>query len=247
MKVFGLIGKKLSHSFSKNYFETKFKQLNIADQHTYELFELNTIDEIKQLLKRDNLVGLNVTVPYKQEVIHFLDELDQSAKKVGAVNVIRLENGIAKGYNSDYFGFKRSLENWLQGKQIKNALILGSGGASKAVSAALNDLDINSKVVSRSDDAGDITYRELNHAPKLLGKYKLIINTTPLGMYPVVDEAPEVPYAEANDTHWFYDLVYNPEETLFLKRAKAQGANTKNGLEMLHLQAEKSWEIWNSK
>lgn len=247
MKVFGLIGKKLSHSFSKNYFETKFNQLNIADQHTYELFELTAINKVKELFTKENLVGLNVTVPYKQEVIPFLDELDQSAKKVGAVNVIKLESGITKGYNSDYFGFKQSLENWLQGNAIKNALILGSGGASKAVSAALNDQDISSKVVSRSDDAGDITYRELNHAPKLLGKYKLIINTTPLGMYPAIEEAPEVPYAEVNDSHWFYDLVYNPEETLFLKKGKEQGANIKNGLEMLHLQAEKSWEIWNSK
>lgn len=247
MKLFGLIGKKLGHSFSKNYFEEKFNQLAIADQHAYELFELDTIEGIRPLLKKKNLVGLNVTVPYKQEVIPYLDKLDSSAKKVGAVNVIKIENGISVGYNSDYFGFKYSLEKWLEGTAVKNALVLGTGGASRAVLAALNDLEINYKVISRSSTEGDITYIELNHAPKLLGKYKLIINTTPLGMFPDVSSSPDIPYNVADASHWFYDLVYNPEETMFLKKAKVQGAQTKNGLEMLHLQAEKSWKIWTSK
>jgi len=241
MITYGLIGKKLSHSFSKKYFTEKFLTKNLED-HKYELFEIENIDQIEGLLKRADVKGLNVTVPYKQEVIPFLDVLDKSAKDVGAVNVIKIQSDRVKGFNSDYYGFKISLDNWLE-TLPKKALILGSGGASKAVIAALKALNIQYAVVSRSGN-GSFTYNDLS--PAIIEDYKLIINTTPLGMFPASETVPEIPYEALTINHYLYDLVYNPETTTFMRNGEKMGCKTKNGLEMLHLQAEKSWEIWNS-
>lgn len=243
MALFGLIGRKLGHSFSKNYFENKFLKEGLQT-HRYELFELENIDQIQSIFDKHDLKGLNVTIPYKESVLPFLDDLDESAQKVGAVNVIKRDGQQFIGYNSDYYGFKTSLRDWLP-TDVQQALVLGTGGAAKAVVAALEDLQINSTLVSRSPAQGAISYEKL-HSGDLLGNTPLIINTTPLGMSPNLDSLPDLPYEQFRPTHFAYDLVYNPEETAFLKQAKAHGARTKNGLEMLHLQAEKSWEIWNS-
>lgn len=239
MALFGLIGKTLRHSFSQNYFENKFKTLNLKN-HSYKLFELESISEIERVFElKPN--GLNVTIPYKEAIIPFLSRLDDSAKKVGAVNVIAREANQYIGYNSDYFGFKSSLQGWLKRNDIQ-ALVLGSGGASKAVIAALKDLSIGHLVVSRNPELHQIGYQDIN--AELLAQYHLVINTTPLGMYPNIDNYPKLPYEQLSSSHYLYDLVYNPEQTQFLKKGNLYGANTKNGIEMLHLQAEKSWEIW---
>ncbi len=244
MRKFGLIGKKLSHSFSQAYFSKKFIELNIED-HSYDLYELPSIEKIEKVLSDNELVGLNVTVPYKQEILPFLDSLDQSAKRIGAVNVIKIsKDGSRKGYNSDYYGFKQSLVKWLPSNKVFRALILGSGGASKAVRVALEDLKISYKIVSRTPKEGEVGYEEVEH---LLVDHKLIINTSPLGMSPHIGSYPNIPYELLNSNYYLYDLVYNPETTEFLKRGLEKGAKIKNGLEMLHLQAEESWAIWNSK
>lgn len=240
MPLFGLIGKKLGHSFSKKYFEKKFNELNLSD-HTYSLFEIEDIAGIEKILKHKPK-GLNVTIPYKEEIISFLDRLDHSAKKVGAVNVISLEKNAFVGYNSDFYGFKTTLQNWLSTPILK-ALVLGTGGASKAVIAALVELGIDVQSVSRTPGKNLITYEEITS--EIIEEHQLIINTTPLGMYPKVNESPAIPYQMLTDRHYLYDLVYNPEQTEFLKKGQVKGAQVKNGLEMLHLQAEKSWEIWN--
>ena len=244
MRRFGLIGKKLSHSFSQKYFQNKFKELELND-HEYDLFELNKISSVTEIFSLSNLLGLNVTVPYKEEIIPFLDILDESAKKVGAVNVVKITNGRKVGYNSDYYGFKRSLEEWLPSNFNKNALVLGTGGASKAVSSALSDLKIEYKCVSRNPSKNKISYSETDSY--LNNEFNLIINTTPLGMSPNIDSLPDINYNLLTNEHYLYDLVYNPELTMFLKLGADQGAVVKNGLEMLHLQAEESWRIWNSK
>jgi shikimate dehydrogenase len=243
MKKFGLIGKTLSHSFSREYFTEKFKKLKLSD-HSYDLYELADIEEIESIFSISNLVGLNVTVPYKQSIIPYLDELDSSAERVGAVNVIRIDNKKKIGYNSDYLGFKISLANWIAEKSITKAIILGSGGASKAVAAALLDLGINYKVVSRHPHVGQLSYSEVDD--NLINETPLIINTTPLGMSPDETSFPPINYDLLNSYHYLYDLVYNPALTTFLKQGQARGANIKNGLEMLHLQAEESWKIWNN-
>lgn len=243
MKKFGLIGKKLSHSFSQAYFSKKFNELNLID-HKYDLYEIPSISEIKKILSASDLVGLNVTVPYKQEVIPYLDSLDQSAERIGAVNVIKVaHDGSKKGYNSDYYGFKQSLAQWLSDNIKIQALILGSGGASKAVKVALEDLQIDYKIVSRSPKEKEIGYSELD---KLFSEYQLIINTSPLGMSPDIESYPDIPYELLDSNYYLYDLVYNPEITTFLKKGLERGASAKNGLEMLHLQAEESWSIWNA-
>lgn len=239
MALFGLIGKTLRHSFSQNYFENKFKTLNLKN-HSYKLFELESISEITRVFELKP-TGLNVTIPYKEAIIPFLYRLDDSAKKVGAVNVIAREANQYIGYNSDYYGFKSSLQDWLKSNDIQ-ALVLGSGGASKAVIAALKDLNIGHLVVSRNPELHQIGYQDIN--AELLAQYHLVINTTPLGMYPNIDNYPKLPYEQLSSSHYLYDLVYNPEQTQFLKKGNLYGANTKNGIEMLHLQAEKSWEIW---
>ena len=246
MRLFGLIGYPLSHSFSKKYFSEKFEKEGITDAR-YELFELPAMEGLKDLLSQHpNLRGLNVTIPHKQAVIPYLNALDSSAEKVGAVNVIRFQQGRMTGFNSDYFGFKQSLENWLpEDKSTIQALVLGSGGASKAVCAALTDLEIPYKLVSRKAGPRALSYEELQARPELLQRNRLIVNTTPLGMSPKTDAAPPVAYEKLGPDHLLYDLVYNPAETRFMQKGKEKGARVKNGLEMLQLQAEKAWEIWN--
>ncbi len=244
---YGLIGYPLSHSFSKQYFAHKFSQEGIANT-TYALFPLARIEDLPELLEqRPHLVGLNVTIPYKQQIIPFLDRLDPVAERIGAVNTIKIDpvSGERVGYNSDYYGFKQSLEPWLKEKEVKQALVLGTGGASKAVICALQDLGVSCQYVSRHASPEAITYEALR-SDFLLADFSIIVNTTPLGMSPHVDTAPDLNYDQLTAAQLCYDLVYNPEETLFMKRAATQGASVKNGLEMLHLQAEKSWEIWNA-
>jgi shikimate dehydrogenase len=246
IKTYGLIGYPLGHSFSKKYFTEKFKKLGIAESNIYELFELADIQTFQELVKKhSNLGGFNVTIPHKQAVIPFLDGLDLSAQKVGAVNVIKLtQDKKLIGYNSDYYGFKTSLEDFLVGvdsSQIK-ALVLGNGGAGKAVVAALKDLEIDYKTVSRIKSEESINYEEI---PMLIADYQLVINCSPVGTYPKSDVCPAIPYELLSTNHYLYDLVYNPLETLFLQKGREQGAKTHNGLLMLHLQAEKAWEIWN--
>ncbi len=242
-RTFGLIGYPLSHSFSKKYFTQKFQQEHIHNTQ-YELFELKTIQELPALIAaHPTLKGLNVTIPYKQQVLPYLDRLDGSAQKVGAVNTIRIDpSGIKTGFNTDYYGFKFSLENWMN-PAIKQALVLGTGGASKAVVAALQDMHIQVQQVSRQASATAISYENLKAKP--LAHYSLIVNTTPLGMSPHTEQYPDLEYDQINTAHFCYDLVYNPEATTFMRQAKQRGAQVKNGLEMLHLQAEKAWEIWN--
>ena len=242
---YGLIGFPLTHSFSQRYFTEKFAREGITHSQ-YDLFELADVTTLPALLQTPHLRGLNVTIPHKQAVLPYLDELDASAQKVGAVNVIRLDkDGLRTGFNSDYYGFRQSLQDWLTllGRTTDGlrALVLGTGGASKAVTAALSDLVIPYQSVSRNKTENTITYGEL---PSLIRDYQLLINCSPVGTYPHVDEAPALPYDQLTDRHLLYDLVYNPAETLFLKRGHERGAATHNGLRMLELQAEKAWEIW---
>ncbi|WPP48492.1 shikimate dehydrogenase family protein [Catalinimonas niigatensis] len=242
--LYGLIGYRLSHSFSKKYFSNKFEKEKIVDS-SYELFELEDIQEFPEVVaQHPNIRGINVTIPYKQQVMRYLDELDSSAKQVGAVNTIKFMGNKRIGYNTDYYGFKESLENWLGAIQSKKALILGTGGASRAVKCALYALNIDFLMVSREATERAISYGELQKNYDLK-EYPLIINTTPLGMSPNVDTFPDIAYEQLSTIHFCYDLVYNPEVTTFMKKAEEKGAAVKNGLEMLHLQAEKSWEIWN--
>ena len=244
---YGLIGYPLSHSFSKQYFARKFAQENI-DNTTYELFPLTNVEEFLGLIEQHpHLVGLNVTIPYKQQIIPFLDRLDPVAERIGAVNTIKIDptSGERVGYNSDYYGFKQSLEPWLSEKIMKQALVLGTGGASKAVTCALQDLGVSCQYVSRRATPKVVTYEALR-SDFSLADFSIIVNTTPLGMSPHVDTTPDLNYDQLTAAQLCYDLVYNPEETLFMEQAATRGASVKNGLEMLHRQAEKSWKIWNS-
>ncbi|WP_181304631.1 shikimate dehydrogenase [Rufibacter sp. XAAS-G3-1] len=242
--VYGLVGYKLSHSFSQKYFTEKFLSDGIKDS-VYHLFELDSISELPALLQaHPNLKGLNVTIPYKEVVIPFLDELEPVTAKIGAVNVIKFENGRLVGHNSDYQGFMQSLQNFYPCYSQSQALVLGTGGAAKAVMAALEYLNIGFKVVSREKKPGFLTYQELT--PNFMSSVSLIINATPVGTFPKQDEAPPIPYERLSSHHYLYDLVYNPAETLFMKRGKEMGAKTINGYEMLCLQAEVAWQIWHS-
>lgn len=245
-KVFGLIGQTVSHSFSKTYFDEKFFREGLRDHH-YELFPLNTIKDLETLIKETKgLTGLNVTIPYKEQVIQYLDEVDPSAKKIGAVNVIKFQDGKRKGFNTDSDAFLETLEKWLPKDKTFKALILGTGGSSKAVQEALKKLKIKYQVVSREGSKADFSYEDLNKQPKVLTESKLIINTTPLGMHPNTDTMAPIDFEKIGPDHYIYDLIYNPARTLFLQRAEIRGATIKNGLEMLHVQAEKSWKIWNN-
>lgn len=244
LKLFGLIGRDISYSFSQQYFSEKFDLLEL-DKYAYRNFDINTIDAIKHVLtvNKSSLSGLNVTIPFKEEVIPFLDKLHPKAKKIGAVNTIKItRKGKLKGYNTDEYGFRKSLIPLLK-KHHKRALILGTGGASKAISFALDKLKIKHIFVSRTPRKGQISYRDLNE--DVFEKYTIIINCTPIGTYPNLDSCPNLPYQLIDEHHLLYDLIYNPKETLFLKRGADRGATTKNGLEMLELQAEKAWRIWN--
>ncbi|MDL5049250.1 shikimate dehydrogenase [Oscillatoria amoena NRMC-F 0135] len=243
-KVFGLIGSTVSHSFSKSYFDEKFFREGLRDHH-YELYPLASIQEFKKLVAdTKGLTGLNVTLPYKEQVLTFLDEMDTEAQKIGAVNVIKVKNGKLIGYNTDSEAFFETVSKWLPKDKRVSALILGTGGSSKAVQQALTRLGIVHKTVSRSEGKADYTYDELT--PKIIKENKLIINTTPLGMHPNTDSLPPIAYENISKDHYIYDLIYNPARTQFLQKAEIRGATIKNGLEMLHVQAEKSWQIWNN-
>lgn len=245
MKLFGLIGYPLTHSFSKKYFTEKFEKLSFTD-HQYELFPIDSIKDFSTLIADNpNIVGLNVTIPYKQSIIPFLGELDETAKAVGAVNTIQVKEGKLIGYNTDVIGFSQSLKPLLH-PHHERALILGTGGAAKAVAYVLKGLGIQYYFVSRErkDISNSLTYADLNEA--VFNACKMVINTTPVGMYPNVEEYPAIPYEHFTAQHLAYDLVYNPIETAFMKKAAARGAHTVNGLNMLYSQAEAAWKIWNS-
>ncbi|MEM1405532.1 MAG: shikimate dehydrogenase [Bacteroidota bacterium] len=242
MPVYGLLGRTLSHSFSKKYFTEKFAELGLND-HKYELFELDNINDVDILRGNSELKGFNITIPYKQDIIPHLSSIDNNARKIGAVNVVKISNGNFHGYNSDFYGFRKSLKNWM-GERLTSvkALVLGTGGASKAVTSALEDLSITHKLVSRRKVKGVLTYEEVSK--DIIQENELIINTTPLGMSPNVEKKPDLIYDALTPKHYLYDLIYNPLETTFMTLGKLKGTHVKNGLEMLHLQAEKSWEIW---
>ncbi len=249
MKTFGLIGHRLGYSFSRKFFAEKFEQENLAD-HEYVNFELDSIDEFPGIFDQDkNIFGLNCTIPYKQQIMPFLDEIDAEAAQIGAVNTVKItfKDGkrFLKGFNTDIYGFENSLRPMLEEKH-KKALILGTGGASKAIKHILDKLNIEYLSASIEDQlfASEIRYSQITD--ELLKDYLIIIHATPIGTFPNVDNCPEIPYQSITSDHVLFDLVYNPEETLFLKNGKARGAKTKNGLEMLHLQAIRAWEIWNS-
>lgn len=243
MKKFGLIGYPLGHSFSKQYFTEKFAKEHLTDC-IYELYPLADIEDVRLLFEVEKgLLGLNVTIPYKESIIRYIDHLDASAEKIGAVNCIKIDKIQKTGFNTDYQGFMDSIKPMLQ-KQHSKALILGTGGSSKAVMYALQMLDIETKYVSRAFKPGAYTYTDLNKG--VLENYTVIINTSPLGMYPDITNCPDIPYQYLTKQHICFDLVYNPSETLFLRKAKQQGAKTKNGLQMLELQAEYAWNIWNT-
>lgn len=249
MKTFGLIGHRLGYSFSRNFFTEKFKQENLTD-HEYVNFELDSIDEFPGIFDQDTTIcGLNCTIPYKQQIMSFLDEVDPEAAQIGAVNTVKItynkDKRFLKGFNTDIYGFEHSLRPMLEAKH-KKALILGTGGASKAIKHLFDKLQIEylSATIEEQCFEKEIRYHQIDE--QLLKEYLIIIHATPVGTFPKVDQCPDIPYQYITSDHVCFDLVYNPEETLFLKKAKEQGAKIKNGLEMLHLQAIKAWEIWNS-
>lgn len=244
-KLYGLLGYPLVHSFSQNYFNQKFESENIdAEYINFEIPDVGMLMEV--VAENENLNGLNVTIPYKEQVIPFLDEIDPAAKEVGAVNVIKFirdKDGLRlKGYNSDIIGFTDSIKSLLK-PHHQSALVLGTGGAAKAVSYSLRKLGLEVQLVSRRKSANTLVYEELTKND--LKTHKVIVNTTPLGMYPNVDTCPDIPYRYLTSQHLCYDLIYNPDETLFLKNSRQAGAQVKNGLEMLLLQAFASYSIWN--
>jgi shikimate dehydrogenase len=247
MKAYGLIGYPLSHSFSVGYFTNKFKNEGIADS-TYSAFPMESLSHFRNLVNENlSLEGLNVTIPYKEKIIAFMDSLDPEAAEIGAVNTVKIfrtaEGFTCRGYNSDAWGFEMSLRPFIT-ESCKQALILGTGGASRAVAHVLKKLGCQVIYVSRNPrDAQQLSYPALS-AEVILGS-QVIINSSPVGMYPKVSEYPDIPYELLSEQHILYDLIYNPSETLFLKKGRDQGAITINGLQMLHLQAERSWEIWN--
>ncbi|WP_018611044.1 shikimate dehydrogenase family protein [Segetibacter koreensis] len=244
MRKFGLIGYPLSHSFSPAFFAEKFKREGHSDC-VYEAFPIKSIDEFQSLLTNNpELEGLNVTIPYKKDVFPFLQNFTEAVEKTGACNCIKIKEGKLTGYNTDVIGFEKSLLPNLTTAHT-HALILGTGGAAAAVEFVLKKLGIQFLFVSRISKPGSscLTYDEVTR--EIVNKYKLIINTTPLGMYPVVNSCPGIPYEHLGKEHYLYDLVYNPEQTLFLKKGAEKGAITKNGSDMLIIQAEESWKIWN--
>ena len=244
LKKFGLVGKNISYSFSKKHFTEKFSEVPFTDC-VYENFSIDTVEEFPSILKNNlNLKGLNVTIPYKVAIIPYLDSLSKKASQIGAVNVIRFtKKGQLKGCNSDCFGFKKSLQPLLK-EHHKKALILGTGGASKAIAFAFKQLNIEYKFVSRK--VSDTSYLYSMLTESILNEYSIIVNCSPIGTHPNIEDAPNIPYQFISEKHLLYDLIYNPSETKFLQEGKRRGAQIKNGLQMLELQAEKSWEIWNS-
>ena len=242
MRRFGLIGYPLSHSFSQQFFTEKFLQLHITDC-IYENFPLKKIDELLPVLKQHpDLAGLNVTIPYKEQVIPFLSQQSDVVSKTGACNCIRIENGKLSGHNTDVIGFENSLLEKLRSYHRK-ALVLGTGGAAKAVHFVLDKLGIEYKDVSRTASGSVITYQQINMS--IIKEHLLIINTSPVGMYPNTEEYPLLPYSALTSQHYLFDLIYNPAKTQFLQKGEERGAAIKNGLDMLVIQAEESWRIWN--
>lgn len=243
MKLYGLIGYPLGHSFSKKHFTEKFEGESIDSK--YELFEIETIEKFPTLIQAHVLSGLNVTIPYKEAVIPYLDELDETARQIGAVNVIKfIRNGKSftlKGYNSDVIGFEKSISKYIK-THYKKALILGTGGASKAIDFGLRKMGIETTFVSRTPKHNQLEYSDLNK--NILSDNLIIVNTTPVGMFPHEDECPDIPYRFITTEHLLFDAIYNPTETLFLRKGKEQGAQTLNGLEMLEGQAVAAWDIW---
>lgn len=245
MRKFGLIGYPLGHSFSKKYFSEKFSREGIQECQ-FELYPIVQIEEFPQLCDRESsLEGLSVTIPYKEQVIPYLDGLDPACAQIGAVNCIRIRGGKKIGFNTDYLGFKQSLQSWL-GSEIPNALVLGTGGASKAVQQALRDLGVPFQIVSRSQQEGQLTYLQLKEQPHWLASHLLIINTTPVGTHPQVEDMPNIPLEQLHSGHRIFDLVYNPPITRLMQECIARGGASKNGKDMLELQAEAAWRIWNS-
>ncbi|MEK6782562.1 MAG: shikimate dehydrogenase [Bacteroidota bacterium] len=245
-KKFGLIGMTVSHSFSKSFFDEKFFREGLRDYH-YDLYQLNEIKDLKKLLvDNPELCGLNVTLPYKEQVLNLLSDIDDAAKRIGAVNVIKIKDGKLRGFNTDSDAFFESIEKWFPNEAGSKALILGTGGSSKAVQEALKKLKIPFQIVSRSRGNTVITYKDLEKNEIILSESNLIINTTPLGMTPNTNAMPPINFELITPKHYVYDLIYNPARTLFLQKAEMRNATIKNGLEMLHIQAEKSWAIWNN-
>ena len=245
MRRFGLIGRTLGHSFSARYFAEKFAREGLAEQCRYDLFEMPEVECVKDLIcQTEGLVGFNVTIPYKQQIIPLLNSLSDEAREIGAVNCVKIaEDGTLKGYNTDVDGIRLSLDQLLGDERIDAALVLGTGGASQAVQYVLSERSIPYQLVSRDKAKGDLSYDELSH--EVINSHHLIINTSPVGMYPHHDVAPDIPYHLLSTRHFLFDLVYNPERTLFVERAAAQGAHTLSGLAMLYAQAESAWAIWN--
>lgn len=244
MRNYGLIGKDISYSFSEKYFSEKFEKDNITDAN-YQNFDIADIKNFKeQVMSTKGLAGLNVTIPYKETIIPYLDSLDKKAKQIGAVNTIKItKKGTLKGYNTDCYGFKKSLKPHLK-KHHQKALILGTGGASKAIAFVLDQLKINYSFVSRQASKNETyTYNSLTN--EIINNHQIIINCAPVGTFPDVNQAPNLPYSGMSSKHILFDLIYNPSQTLFLKHGKQQGATVINGYDMLVFQAEKAWQIWN--
>ena len=242
-KIFGLVGKNISYSYSKKHFSEKFKNLNLKNCH-YENFDMLNLEDFEKIICVDNIKGLNITIPFKREIIPFLDSIDIHAKKIGAVNTIKI-NSTKKliGYNTDYIGFMKSVKPFLK-KNHKKAIILGTGGASKAIIYALHMLNISTINVSRIKSKGDITYKDLDS--KKMKECQIIINCSPVGTFPKINECPKIPYEHISESHICFDLIYNPKETKFIKESKKRNGVTINGEKMLEIQAEESWKIWNN-
>jgi shikimate dehydrogenase len=238
---YGLVGRNISYSFSRGYFLKKFEALGLHD-HSYENFDLPQIDAFTQLMKTQvDICGLNVTIPYKEAIIPYLDELDANARKVGAVNTIKLEGNSLKGFNTDVYGFRKALEPLLK-KHHRRSLIFGTGGASKAVAFVFDELGIAHQSVSRTPTAQQINYKSLTET--IMRENPILVNCTPLGTYPNIGDKPPIPYEFIGPEHLLFDLIYNPDKTAFLTEGEIRGATIANGLGMLELQAEKAWEIW---
>jgi shikimate dehydrogenase len=244
MKKLGLLGRNIGYSFSRNYFGNKFKNENLENDYVYNNFDIQDINELPSILKENpELIGLNVTIPYKEVVIPFLDELSVDAQKIGAVNTIKITpEGKRIGHNTDFFGFNKSIEPLLH-KNHKKALILGTGGAAKAVVFGLSKLNIECLYVSRETKQNSITYSQIDQA--IFDEYQIIINCSPLGTFPKTELFPDIPYHFFTPNHIAFDLIYNPEKTTFLQKAESYHAVIKNGYDMLVFQAEKAWEVWN--
>ncbi len=240
-RKFGLIGKNIEYSFSKKYFSEKFKKENL--DCTYSNFDIENISQIESILQKNWISGYNVTIPYKQDIIKFLDEIDEVAKAIGAVNTIKKIDNKNIGFNTDSIGFEKSLIPLIENKKLDSALILGAGGAAKAVKYVLKKLKINYSTVSRKEGKSEFIYENLNDV--IINRFKMIINCSPVGTFPNINKCPNIPYKHLTKEHVLYDLVYNPIESLFLRRGRELGCKTKNGLEMLEIQANESWRIWN--